>query len=122
MKKLIVSTVVAAAALPFCAPHAQVMAHGVGAFDSCGSLVAAMEKYSPTQLLRNHSSGEVYGTPTTRYMDWIDGFVSAANTFRQDHEQISVDREGKALWMKNYCERNPERSIFSAASEMVSIL
>lgn len=94
---------------------------GVGA-ESCGSYVLAIQKNGPASSLE--WKGERYSTPTKTYVQWIAGYVSAHNAMklidgRGDEQVVGVDLNGMALWIKNFCEKNPTVTILNAASTFI---
>lgn len=99
---------------------ADVLLQGVGA-ESCGSFLTAISKNSPGEVLKENNSGEVFYTEINAKMQWIFGFIAAKNWDLPESKQITVDRDGTAIWIKQYCEKNPTKGIPSAASEFVKV-
>ncbi|SEJ99784.1 hypothetical protein [Achromobacter sp. NFACC18-2] len=103
------------------AGQAQIIGHGVGVHDSCGSFLSAFKKAGPDRAIRL-GNGETYPTMTNHYMAWVQGFVTATNMTRPDNGQIDTDREGLAGWIKNYCEKHPEQTLNMATIALVRAL
>lgn len=101
--------------------QAQVIGHGVGVYDSCGSFLAALKKAGPDRLMRM-GNGETYPAMSNYYMAWVQGFVTAINMTRPQQGQIETDREGLAGWLKNYCETHPEQTLNMATIALVRAL
>ncbi len=86
--------------------------------ESCGSYSLALTADRPDQLM----SWQGRQFPTTAYMyaQWITGFVTYANTTRKLPQQIVIDVNGVALWVKNYCDAHPDEQIVKAAIAYVN--
>lgn len=82
---------------------------GIGG-DSCASYVLALSENQPTAAIT--MEGKTFYTTANAYTQWINGFITAMNvTGKPGQNQIQVDVNGIALWVKNYCETNPSESI-----------
>ena len=90
---------------------------GVGT-ESCGSFVSAIEDHGPGEILKS-SVDEIFYTEINTKMQWIFGFIAAKNWNLSDKNQIIIDRDGTAMWIKNYCEKNPTRPIVNAVSKFI---
>ena len=81
---------------------------------TCGSFVSAIEGAPPGQYLsKGELSGELHS-----YQSWLMGFVSGINVERNDgaERQISnVDLPAVDLWMRNWCNRHPTKTVFEGA-------
>jgi hypothetical protein len=84
--------------------------------DSCASYVLALNVDQPAAAMV--AQGKTYFTMANAYSQWLGGFVSAVNSSRKSGpEQIKVDMNGIALWVKNYCETHPsERLVYGAGA------
>lgn len=95
-----------------------VLLQGVGA-ESCGSFVTAIESNKPGEIIKDNHSGKIFYTEINAKMQWIFGFIAAKNWDLPISKQVTIDRDGTALWIKKYCEKNPTKGIPAAASEFV---
>jgi hypothetical protein len=107
----------------------QIETSGVGV-ESCASYTLALRDNRPTAAIK--MDGKIYYTEANGFTQWIVGFVNAANWIttstnistkvgkRLQHTKMSVDVNGVALWVKNYCEANPSASISLGAVAYVN--
>lgn len=84
--------------------------------DTCGTYVLALQKHQPMAIM--DWQGENYGTPSYVYSQWIAGYVSAQAMNGRPITYLG-DINGMAMWIKNYCEKNPTETVFGAAVNFV---
>lgn len=87
--------------------------------DSCASYILALDDNRPTAAIK--MDGKTYYTAANAYTQWILGFVTAANMSGPQglKNQIQVDVNGIALWVKKYCAAHPSDPIVSGAGAFV---
>lgn len=57
------------------------------------------------------------------YQTWLSGFISGANAYSASRDSLnSTDLEGATRWILNYCNRNPTKTFFAAAQELILFL
>jgi hypothetical protein len=83
---------------------------------SCGKYLAAVYGHPPgTGKTIKHPQGQ-YFDEHVRYMDWLAGFLTAANLFGRDGGiDIRSDAAAIDVWMRKWCEQNPTKSVVEAA-------
>lgn len=98
-------------------PRQLVVVSGIGS-DSCASYVLALADNRPSTAMT--MDGKTYYTMANAYTQWINGFVTAINlSGRPGTNQIQVDVNGIAMWVRNWCEANPSESIVAGAGAFV---
>jgi hypothetical protein len=103
--------VTVAALILSCAPTASyaqwVTLSGLGGH-SCGKYLAAVHGHAPgTGRVLNRPDGPAYDDHV-RYMDWLNGFLTATNWFVLDERnQIQIDNAAIDVWIRKWCELNP---------------
>ncbi len=97
--------------------QSQWMISGMG-IDSCGSYMLALGDNKPGDAIM--LSGKFYATKANAYAQWINGFITSVNLSRKSgQDQIQVDPNGVALWIKRYCEEHPDKDIVTGTSAFV---
>jgi hypothetical protein len=111
-------------------PNAPVTFWGAGT-DSCADYVAADNSFAPgTEGEVPSIQGKQYVSKNAIYHQWISGFLSAEGLDMAlagnggPHDKISIALESPDfaavdLWIKNWCEANPDKPIFSAAGAWI---
>ena len=57
---------------------------------------------------------------TLRYMYWLDGFLSATNSWvLNEPNRIKTDGAAVDVWIRKWCEQNPTKTLVEAAFEFV---
>jgi hypothetical protein len=86
--------------------------------DSCGKYLAAVHGHAP-------GIGNVFNSPQRGhfsddhhlYMAWLGGFFSAMNWLVLDRPNgIQSDQSAIDVWIRKWCEQNPTKELFDAAS------
>jgi hypothetical protein len=95
---------------------------GMGAY-SCGEFIAASGNHAPgySQVM-DSGSGRLLSENST-YLQWLAGFVTAFNEARggELEQQINgIDLAGLDLWMRNWCNQHPTKTIFDGASAFIN--
>ena len=90
---LLIALCVTAPTLSFAGDIDQKIAlYGVGA-DSCGALVQAWAEGPPSVGVQHE--GRIFSAKSNLYMQWLSGFISSVNSFRQDGDVANgTDIEG----------------------------
>jgi hypothetical protein len=83
---------------------------------SCGKVVAALEADSTLgQFNQTTQYGKTYVSEKQALMQWVQGFITAANFNRGPSQQIQEDYATVELWIRNYCTAHPTDRLFDAA-------
>jgi hypothetical protein len=98
------------------AAHAQEGTIVLGGAVSCGKFIAASTGVPPGSYKQTRDGQFV--DDFARYQGWLMGFVSGYNDAQSDNltQQIKVDLAGLDLWMRNWCNKNPTKSVYEGAS------
>ena len=111
------------------AQKGEMLVSGVGV-ESCATYSLALSENRPSSAIS--MNGKKYFTEANAYTQWLVGFVNAANWInsaaivsndsgkRQKLKDMSVDVNGVALWVKNYCDANPTKTIFDGATAYIN--
>jgi hypothetical protein len=104
--------------------HAETgVTHVLGAgYDSCGQLIAAVGDAPPGKFKKRNTATGVLLNEYARYQEWLGGFISGFNAVHEEKQQISIDMAGIDLWMRNWCNKNPTKSVFYGASVLINEL
>jgi hypothetical protein len=92
--------------------------------NSCGKLIAAVGKYGfpgKKQVLDNTDYGR-FVSENSEYQQWLLGFVSgfnAAHASEPDKQATGIDQAGMDLWMRNWCNKNPTKTVFDGANAFI---
>jgi len=88
---------------------------------SCGQYLAAVQGHAPgTGSRLTDPNGQFYYDDHFRYMEWISGFLSAANWLVIDERnQLEYDYAATDVWIRKWCEQHPTNSLFAAAVSFV---
>jgi hypothetical protein len=84
--------------------------------DSCGKLIAAVDGVPPGKYKQMNTQSGVFIGESTKYQEWLMGFVSGFNVSRTDEQQVKgIDLAEMDLWMRNWCNQNPTKTVFQGA-------
>jgi hypothetical protein len=109
--------------------NGKMLISGVGA-ESCATYSLALADNRPTSGIK--MEGRNYFTEANAYTQWLVGFVSGVSWVdsaaivskntgkRLKLKDMSVDVNGVALWVKNYCDANPAQTIFDGATAYIN--
>jgi hypothetical protein len=112
------------------AQNSEMRLSGVGV-ESCATYSLAIAESRPTSAIK--MDGKTYFTEANAYTQWLVGFVSAVNWInsaaivsnaagsRQKLRDMSMDVNGIALWVKNYCDANPAKTIYNGATAYINM-
>jgi hypothetical protein len=93
---------------------------GMGAY-SCDRFIAAIGKNPPgkIQAMDNTGLGR-FVSENSMYQEWLLGFVSGFNATHEQEQQVrGIDLAGMDLWMRNWCNQHPTKTIFEGASAFI---
>ncbi|WP_130217663.1 hypothetical protein [Bradyrhizobium genosp. SA-3] len=83
---------------------------------SCGQFIAAVGQTPVGQILYvERPNGKLYGE-LIRYHEWMEGFISGFNSGFQSNidDQVRIDLSSMDLWMRNWCNAHPTKTIADA--------
>jgi hypothetical protein len=88
---------------------------------SCGKYLAAVHGHPPGAGIGfNDRQRGQFSDDHTLYMGWLGGFLSAMNWLVLDEPNgIQSDNAAIDVWIRKWCEQNPTKPLFEAASEFV---
>jgi hypothetical protein len=89
--------------------------------DSCGKYLAAVHGHPPgAGKVINPPRGGQFSDDHHLYMAWLGGFFSATNQWVLNAPNgIQIDNAAIDVWIRKWCEQNPTKSLFEAASAFV---
>jgi hypothetical protein len=90
--------------------------------DSCGRLIATIGSAPPGSYKTMNTGSGVFISEYKQYQEWLMGFVSGFNGAHanQIEQQVkSIDLAGMDLWMRNWCNQHPRRTVFEGASAFI---
>jgi hypothetical protein len=89
--------------------------------DLCGKYLAAAHDHPPGKGRALDRPEGQYSDEHSRYMAWVDGFLSATNWWVMDAERNDIQNDGAAIdvWTRKWCEQNPTKHLIEAASAFV---
>ena len=111
------------------AQNGKMLISGVGV-ESCATYSLALADNRPTSAIK--MEGKNYFTEANAYTQWLVGFVNGVNWInstaivskdtgkRLKLKDMSVDVNGVALWVKNYCDANPAQTIVDGATAYIN--
>jgi hypothetical protein len=86
---------------------------------ACGKFVAASMDNKPGEHTQVKSPGsDRYDDVAYAYQEWLMGFVSGFNVDAYDNSTPQIQGSDLAaldLWMRNWCNQNPTKSVLQAA-------
>jgi hypothetical protein len=86
---------------------------------SCGSMIAAARNGPPGQYRTMDTKSGLFVEEFTRFQEWLMGFVSGFNATHNNDLSLqitSIDLPGLDLWMRNWCNKNPTKTVFQGAA------
>jgi hypothetical protein len=93
---------------------------GMGA-SSCGRFIAVMGKNPPGKIQAMDDTGlGRFVSENSDYQQWLLGFVTGYNAARVGQQQVTgIDLAGMDLWMRNWCNQNPTKTVFEGANAFI---
>ena len=116
-----VAAVIAASALSYgtTADAQKVFVTGLG-HNSCGQYLAAVHGHPPGKSIVADLPQGQFHDDHHRYIEWLRGFLTATDLLVMDGpNQLKVDDAAIDVWIRKWCEQNPTKPLFQAASEFV---
>jgi hypothetical protein len=88
---------------------------------SCGKYLAAVHGHAPGKGIGfNDRWRGQFSDDHTRYLDWLAGFLTATNWWvTNEPNGIQSDNAAIDVWIRKWCEQNPTKTLFDAASAFV---
>jgi hypothetical protein len=105
--------------------HAEQTLYTIGIGNlSCGKFIASIGKRPPGKVMATRDGDLV--SENAQYLQWLLGFVSGVNSTlyvynvahpgEEQQQQIeNIDAAGVDLWMRNWCNQHPVKSVFEGA-------
>jgi len=93
--------------------------------EPCAAYVQAIDAMTPAATAGQGTAvtvdGRSYIEPGVAYVQFVLGYVTAANQTRIDgSKQIRADTTTVTLWIRKYCEVHPQASLTNAAGAFVA--
>ena len=95
---------------------------------SCGKFIASIGKRPPGKMETTRDGDLV--SENAMYTQWLMGFVSGVNSVLyvynathpgEEQQQIeSIDAAGVDLWMRNWCNQHPVKTVFEGAETFIT--
>jgi|SRR6516162_8501479 hypothetical protein len=132
MKRFDVGVAVGIAAMIWGAvAHAEQTTYTIGMGNlSCGKYIASIGKRPPGKMQSMTTRDGEFVSENVAYIEWLLGFVSGFNAtlsaFNAAHpgeeqQQIeSIDAAGADLWMRNWCNQHPVKTVFEGAETFIT--
>jgi hypothetical protein len=107
----------------------QVEVYGIGAGNSksCADFVVASSDVKPGVARQTTISGGRLVSENKEYLEWAYGYISGANsviaqaTPKHLHQIKRLSAAGIDLWLRNYCNMNPNASFADAVNAFIEI-
>ena len=87
---------------------------GAGKSTGCGQFVTASESAALGNARTYEKDGEKYWSEKASMMEWVYGFLTAINAYRDENHQIQNDSSSVEVWLRNWCSKNPTRNLLDA--------
>ena len=111
--------------------HAEQTSYTIGIGNlSCGQFIASIGKRPPGKMQSMTTRDGEFVSENVAYIEWLLGFVSGFNAtlsaFNAAHpgeeqQQIeSIDAAGADLWMRNWCNQHPVKTVFEGAETFIT--
>jgi hypothetical protein len=105
--------------------HAEIGVYvkGVGVY-SCGKFIGAIGDERPGQYSEINTRKGILVSENTEYQQWLLGYVSAYNVLMAatEQQQIRSDAAAMDLWMRNWCNKNPTKSVYDGVNAFINEL
>jgi hypothetical protein len=121
MRYIVAALIAALTFIP--SSHAQdrsIYVHSWGT-NSCGQYLAAVHGHAPgTGFALNHPQRGQLSDQHLLYTAWLGGFLTTMNWLVLDKpNNIENDPAAIDVWIRKWCEQNPTKPLFEAASAFV---
>jgi hypothetical protein len=92
---------------------------------SCGKLIAAIGDVPPGKQREMNTAKGVFVDEHAEYQEWLMGFVSGYNFAYSaaggvQQQVVEIDQAGADLWMRNWCNQHPTRTVSDAAMAFIN--
>jgi hypothetical protein len=91
-----------------------VFTRGTGGLTSCGQFIAVTEGYKLNTYTKLQQNGMTLVSENKAMFEYVQGVLTGINAARDDKHQIQNDNEAIDLWLRNWCNKNPTKSLFVA--------
>jgi hypothetical protein len=93
--------------------------HGIGG-KSCSDYLSAVSDHAPgTGMQIKQADGEYFDAAFVQ-REWLAGFITAMNTmWSEPAMQITADAAAIDVWIRGWCEQNPNGALVHAAAAFV---
>jgi hypothetical protein len=99
---------------------ADVFSYGVGPDTSCGQFVAANEGHKLNTHGVVQRDGVKYVSENEVMHQWVRGLLTGVNWARDTQHQIQTDNAAIDLWLRNWCNKNPTKSLYDATAAFIA--
>jgi hypothetical protein len=87
---------------------------------TCGAFILAVGSDQFNTGIRSNQTGKEYWSNAAVFAEWIMGYISAQDGANPYEKQIKFDASGLLVWIKNYCDKNPTKSVIRASNEFLA--
>jgi hypothetical protein len=95
---------------------------GIGT-NSCGRFIATIGKHPPGMIETMPTGDGDFISENVEYQQWLLGFVSgfnAAHGAEQEQQVTRIDGAGTDLWMRNWCNKHPTKTVSEGAVAFIN--